>query len=892
MSRRVLIYGWAAFLTLFTCCSPDMNSSPRSTTQRPSPTLNRAASTASERTVLPNGLTIITLEDHSAPVVSAQVWAKTGSIHEDHLMGAGLSHILEHMLFKGTDKRGVADIARQVEAHGGYINAYTSWDRTVYYIDIPSDGGQPGTTQGTNMAIDILADAMMNSTLPPQEYLLEQKVILRELAMGRDNPDRQSTELFFSTVYTTHPARHPVIGYEEVYRALSREDVLAYYKERYVPNNLVFIVVGDIQPSKVREQITQLMGAWKRKALPPFYVPDEPEQIGEREVIEPSRTAAQQSRIHLGYQTCDFRSPDAAPLEILSLIAGHGYSSRLYQLLREKKHLVHEVDAWSYTPAWRGVFGVSAVTDPDKAENTRDEILSQLKKFSTTLVSGAELAKAKKVAVSGHFSTLKTMSGQAAELGSNELLTGDLTYSERYLEDLQKVTAQDIRRVARTYFQPERLTVTVLQPKGTPKKVVASAKPEQDQAIERTQLKNGLTLLTKTDHRLPFIELRLVMKSGLLFEEKENNGISQLVSKLLLKGTKTRNAETLVRQIESIGGSISPYSGVNSMGISIEVMESDLPIAMEVLSDIIRNSVFDEESIAREKEAQIAEIHQEQEQPVKVAMLNARAKLFGRHPYGMSNLGTPERVTSITRTQILDFWKRVAVPNNMVLSVFGAVDSRTVQMQVNKHLGVLAQRSLKLPSVRPTVLKGSERVSETQDKEQAVIVIGFPGIDLKNPDRAPIELMNSALSGMGSRLFLRLRDQLALCYYVGVNEMVGIDPGFIYFYIGTEPEKAAEAEKEILSEVEKIRTGGVTPEELERARNGLVGERKMQKQNLGDLALTSALDELYGLGYNYSETLEKAYETIKPPQIQLVAQKYFSQPSVISIVSPKSESGK
>jgi len=153
-----------------------------------------------EKQVLPNGLTIITSEDHSAPVSSVQVWAKTGSIHEAQQLGAGLSHILEHMLFKGTDKRGVADVSRQVEAYGGYINAYTTWDRTVYYIDIPADGGRPGTSKGTEMAIDILADAMMNSTLPPNEYLLEQKVILREMAMGRDNPDRQASELFFSTV--------------------------------------------------------------------------------------------------------------------------------------------------------------------------------------------------------------------------------------------------------------------------------------------------------------------------------------------------------------------------------------------------------------------------------------------------------------------------------------------------------------------------------------------------------------------------------------------------------------------------------------------------------------------------------------------------------------------
>jgi zinc protease len=840
-----------------------------------------------EKTVLPNGLTIITLEDHSAPVTSVQVWAKTGSIHEGNKMGAGLSHILEHMLFKGTEKRGVADIAKQVEAHGGYINAYTTWDRTVYHIDIPSDGGKPGTSSGTEMAVDILADAMMNSTLPPHDYLLEQKVILREMAMGRDNPDRQAFELLLSTAYSSHPSRHPVIGYEDVYRALTREDVMAYYKEKYVPNNLVMVVVGDIQASIVREQMEKLMGAWQRKALPPTYIPDEPAQISQRTAIAESRTSAQQSRVHLSYQTCDFRHSDAASLEVLGIIAGHGLSSRLYQQLREKKKLAHEIDASSHTPEWCGLFIASALTDPEKAELTRDTILEELEKFKRSPVSKSELSKALKMAMSSHLSSRKTMSGRAGDIGSNELLTGDLDYSERYLALLQKVAPLDIQKVARKYFVPDRLTVTILHPKGYLKKEKATPVVSHEIPIQKKVFSNGLSLLTKEDHRLPFVELRLVLKSGLLLENPAINGISQLTSKLLLKGTQNRNAATIAREIESVGGSISTYSGANSMGLSIEIMQSDLPLALEILSDIISHSTFDEASIAREREAQLAEILQEKEQPVKIAMQNAKAKLFGLHPYSMPALGTEETVSSLKRKDLLDFWKKLAVPSNIVLSIFGDLKTESTQRLVQKTLGNLSGSPLVLPDRTPLIAtKQVLRFSDTQDKEQAVIVVAFPGIDLNNPDRPAIELMNGALTGMGSRLFLRLRDQLALCYYVGVNEMIGVDPGFIYFYIGTDPSKADEAEREILSEIAKIRKDGVTLEELDRARNGLLGERKMQKQNLGDLALASALDELYGLGYDYGNKLEAQYISTAASAVLSAAQKYLSHPPVITLVTP------
>jgi zinc protease len=376
------------------------------------------------------------------------------------------------------------------------------------------------------------------------------------------------------------------------------------------------------------------------------------------------------------------------------------------------------------------------------------------------------------------------------------------------------------------------------------------------------------------------------MKSGLLLEEASNNGISSLTSKLLLKGTKKRSAEQIVNAIESVGGGISPYSGSNSMGISIEVLKPDLPLALEIMSDIVQNSTFDDAWIRREKEAQIAEIRQEREQPVQIAMLNARGKLFGAHPYSMSNYGNESTVTALTRKHLVDFWHRVAVPSNMVLAVFGDVEPEKASNLIKKNFGSLKKLPFTTNKTPSPNFGKAARVTDKQDKEQGVVVIAFPGIDVENPDRPGVEIMNGALSGMGSRLFLRLRDQLALCYYVGVNEMVGLDPGFIYFYIGTEPAKMEEAEREILSEIEKIRKNGITPEELDRSRKGLVGERKMQKQNLSDLALAAALDELYGLGFDYSDKLEAAYQSITSDHVRSLAEKYLSQPSVISIVQP------
>src|SRR5437899_419416 len=228
-----------------------------------------------QKWVLPDGMTLIVQEDRSAPVASVQAWCSTGSIYEDEKLGAGLSHILEHMLFKGTKTQSSNGIAQKIQDVGGYINAYTSFDRTVFWIDVPKDG--------VSSALAILSDAMMNSTLPPEEYQKEQEVIRREFAMGMDDPDRMAGLLLFATAYQRHPYRIPVIGDIEVYNQLTQEQVMQYYKSRYVPNNLTFIVVGDVDGEKVHQQLAEFFKSYPEKSLKPVFVPEEPPQLGRRE---------------------------------------------------------------------------------------------------------------------------------------------------------------------------------------------------------------------------------------------------------------------------------------------------------------------------------------------------------------------------------------------------------------------------------------------------------------------------------------------------------------------------------------------------------------------------------------------------------------------------------
>src|ERR1044072_3745722 len=385
-------------------------------------------STAQKR-VLPNGLTMIVQEDRSAPVASVQAWCATGSVYEDQHLGAGLSHILEHMLFKGTKTRPANAIAQKVQNVGGYINAYTSFDRTVYWIDVPKDG--------VPVALDVLADAMMNSTLPVEEYAKEQEVIRREFAMGMDDPDRMAGHLLFATAFQRHPYRLPVIGQLEIFNQLTQADVMQYYKTRYVPNNLTFIVVGDVDAEAVSGQLTAFFKDHPAKSLQPVYIPAEPPQLGPRIVHQ--EFATELTRLSLAWHIPEITHPDAPALDLLSTILGDGRSSRLYRRVREEAGLAFGVSAFSYTPGDPGLLGIAATGEPAKREATQELILKLVEEIKLPGVTADELAKAKKISLSHHLGSLTTMRGQASDLGSNWFLTRNLNFTREYLAAVQEI---------------------------------------------------------------------------------------------------------------------------------------------------------------------------------------------------------------------------------------------------------------------------------------------------------------------------------------------------------------------------------------------------------------------------------------------------------------------
>jgi zinc protease len=833
---------------------------------------------------LPNGIRLIVEEDYSSPVVSVQAWCEAGSLTEGKHLGAGISHILEHMLFKGTQKRGNSAIAQTIQDNGGYINAYTSFDRTVYYIDAPSAGWRT--------ILDVLADAMFNSTLPVEEYAKEQEVIRREFAMGFDDPNRTMQKLFFSTAFTRHPFRYPVIGHLEVYNQLTREDVLAYYRKHYVPNNMTFILVGAVRADEVKNELIRMTQNVPRASYEPPIYPSEPRQLGRREAHETFPTDVR--RMSMAWHIPGITHPDVYALDVLAIIAGDGDSSRLHRRLVERQKLLRSIGVFSYTPKDSGLWAISALFLPgeeDLRKKVEAGIHAEIALLKNEPVSPAELNKAKRKVLVERASELKTVAGKAAALGGSWLAARDLNFDQTYLAGVQGVTAADVQRVARTYLLDDTLSVVSLNPPDAKLAASTETKSGDSDLLEKKVLANKVPLVMKKDDKVPLVNVRVTFLGGMLAEGPENNGIGTLTSRLLDKGTPTRSAEAIADEVENLGGSIDRIFGNNSLSLGVEVLQGDLEAAVALLADLALNPTFPADELEKERTKQASDIKLENDKPTSVARNAVRETLFGNHPYRLNPLGSPDSLSKLTPEALKSYHRALLTPGRMIFSIGGSFEPSQAEALFNRYFPASSLKSgtaFVSPGAPQWSFAGKPLEISTP-KQQAIVMMGYPGVSVASPDRPALEIVNEALSDLASRLFVRIREKQSLAYFVGTTQSVGLEPGMFLFYGGTEKTKAEKVRTELLDEIRLMSEKGLSPEEVQRARAKLVGERLLQDQSAATIAFKASLNELYGLGLDYESTLNDRIEKMTVEEVNRVVKKYFSNPreQVTVIVQPQ-----
>jgi len=828
------------------------------------------------RRVLDNGLTVIVREDSSSQVSSVQLWVKTGSIHEGPLVGAGVSHYLEHMLFKGTEKRNGKEISREVQGLGGHINAYTSFDRTVYYIDLPSEH--------TLEAIDILADAGFNSILPDDEVEKERDVILREIDMGLDDPDQRLGRALFETAYRTHPYKYPVIGYGDLFKTITREELLDYYHTRYVPNNVVLVVAGDVDADSVFDGVDRILGAYPRKRLEPVYVPEEPLALAMRE--QNLTGDVNISRIGLGFSIPGLYDKDSVGLSLLASVLGNGDSCILWQRLRQELGVVHHVDVSTWNPGSSGLLWVSMLVDHDKKEAALEAFWNEISRLKNDLIEDSLLQKSQRQAMVGEINSRKTMGGQAGRIGAAEVVVGDLDYPRVFLERLRLVQAEDLRRLLNQYVVENRLTQVSLDPTREDEKVAEIKGTDRtDRVFEELRLENGTRLLFQDSQDFPKVHLRLIFKGGPLYENPNQRGITSLAANLLTKDTLMRSAAEVATVIESVGGDFNEFAGNNTFGLGLEVLPQDLDLALELLEQSLFHLKVDASTFDRERDGQIAHIKETLDDVVDFGIRELRQEFFGDFPYSVNTYGRIEDLENLKPSDIEALLGGLIRAENCVVAASGFFDRKELELKLSKLFGKLSAD--KVSDLFP-IFEGPKTTGRKEvvlNREQAVVFQAFPCVGI-HPDELMIvaSVLDELFSGMSSQLFERVRDELGLAYFVGSSRVIGMDTGMLFLYGGTHPSTAEKVLDEMALEIDRIRSGKVENEELDRIKIRLKAQRRMSMQTIGARAMQAGLNATYDLPINDWMNFDDKLDAVSLGDLADFARDYFREDKRLEMI--------
>ncbi len=880
---------WLAFLasavTLWAQPAPQPEPASDNQPSPPTVTSTRELPGAITLAELSNGLTVIVQENHVAPVATVRCYVKnTGSTFEGRYLGAGLSHLLEHVVAGGsTSKRSEKEIEHIIDRFGGATNAYTSSDLTNYFIDCPA--------RDVMTAIDLVADSVQHITFEKSEYERELKVVQRELEDGEVNRQRVLWKLMQQTIYTAHPARHPTIGYLDVLKNTPKQSLMDFYRERYIPNNQVFVVVGDVDTKAVLEEVTKQYTGMPRGKETFIALPDEPEQLSPRRVVHEMDGVTYD--LVFAWPTIKLSHPDLYALDVAAYILAEGDSSRLTQRLKYDEQLVLSVNSASYTPHYvRGFFAILASATPDKWQRASDEILRDVYRMCDELVSPEELAKAKKQKAAELVFGQQTVKQAAESLGRNYLSAGDPLFDHHYVENIQRVTAEQIRDVARRYFVPGRLNTVVIAPPGGAPRGVSESAAGGESDIQTTQLENGVRVLIKRHSHLPMVNIQAFTLGAGLVDTPDVAGRSALVGAMLDKGTPTRSAAEIAEYFDAIGGRFGTSAGRFTVYASATVLKDDFPQAAALFAECFTQPTFPRDEFAKVKTLALGAIARRANSPHAEIMETFSDALPASTPYHLMSGGKQETVERMTAEQLKAYHARYFVPQNMIVTVFGDIATDEALNLVRNHFGSLKPaESYKPPTFdRANALPETVVIHKQTQKPTGMVLLGYPGLSIfDKEDHAALTVLDAMSSGYsypGGWLHNELRGA-GLVYFVHALQMTGPAAGYFVVLSQTQPDKIDEVVQRIRKNLGRAMEGQFDDEEFHRSKEMILALHAQQNTTISSQAQQAALDELYGLGFDYDKTFDGRISAVTREDVIRVAKKYLSGNSVLITSSPE-----
>lgn len=835
--------------------------------------------------VLSDGLTVIVKAHRAAPVVSVRMYCRTGSVYEQEYGGTGISHLFEHLLHGGaTIRRTEAESEQELLELGDNTNAYTSFDVTCYFINTARDN--------LARAVDLVSDWITHPTFPDEAFHREWGVVQRELERDVDDPSRQLWYMMMELMYPGHPARFPIIGYQQAVQTLRKEDIVNYYKRMYVPDNVVVAIAGDIDLDAAVQAVETSFASFSRRPVRTIDLPRDPDITAPRSSTRVLDVQA--AVLQLSWPSIRLTDPDLYALDVLSFILTQGESSRLLRSIVREKQLAYSADSFSWTPEWvRGVFAITLRLDPEKIGEATDAVWEEVRRVQTELVSDDELAQAKRQKTAEHVLSHQTAEDFASSMASDFISTGDPHFSDDYVARIQKVTPEQVRDVARRYLVPQRTGTVRILPSAT--KIAHTETPTSESSpAKKITLDNGLRVVIRRDTSSPSVAINLYAIGGLVCEDADDNGISNMMAELMLRGTKTRSADEIARFFDSRGATISAGSGNNTFYVQCEALRDDIEPVLDVFADVVLNPTFSPEEVERLRPRVLDMISQIPEQWRSDLQAYFASRFFTASPYRMLPLGSADAVRRLDSEALAAFYHRYMAGPNAVMAIVGDVDEAKAEALVRKLFASMPAAAPERPKIaaeapiaRPTLyIKQSPPT-----RGAAGIFIGFRGMDFTDTrDRYPMAVLDTIISGYGYPSGW-LQDSLRggsrnLVYEVHAMNVMGIEPGYFGAYAACQPDHVNEVYSIMTEQFDKARAGRFADDEFRRAKGVILTSDLLRTQTHEDRASQMALDELYGLGYDFGDKLAERVNAVTLDDVRRVAREYLTQP-IVTIVTPK-----
>lgn len=841
-----------------------------------------------EREVLPNGLTILAQRDDSAPVAAVVTHVRAGFFDEPDEW-AGLSHVLEHMFFKGTPTRGVGAVARETKGLGGYLNAGTGYDRTTYYVVVPA--------RNLAQAIDIQADALQRATLDAGELARELQVIIEEARRKRDTPSAVASETLHELLFDRHRIRRWRIGHEEALGRFSGAELGAYYATRYVPARTIVSIVAAVPVAEMLAAARSAYGGWPARAAD---VPDGPAESRRSGVrVRTLRGDVAQADLVLGWRGVPPLDRDEAALDLAAAVLATGRGARLHARLRETG-IATSVGAWHYSQGDVGVFAVHVDGDPDRVPAMIEGIANEIQRLRQDGPGAADLDRARTLLRVRWARQFESYEGRASALAGAEALGGVQLVDEEYARMLA-VTPEDVRRAAARYLDPDAVSAVAYLPQDrgadldavrlraafapSPAPVpvrsavtipIAPARSMSGRSVAGVAhvRMSGADLLLRRRPGTPLVTLGAYFpRRG--WETGSDAGIAALTMRSLVRGAGGWDGSQLALASERLGGSLNPVTNADWVGLAMTVTADRAPAAAALLHAVLTEPRFDPAGVTVERDLLLEEARQQVDDMFRYPFQLAFRGAFGDAGYGLPVGGTLESLPRLDAARARQWHHAGILGVRPVIVAVGDGDLERLAGDLGGVFGEWAPEPVTGPRPAPEWRARGAAQVVSREKRQTALAMAFPGPGRRAADRAAAEVWAAVASGLGGRLFEALRDRRSLAYTVLASAWSRAADGALITYIATAPEREEEARSEMLKELEKFTVAPPSVPELVQAQNYLAGQAELSRQSAAALAAEVVEAWIAGRGLEELEDPGAEYRAVVAEEVLAVAREHL-----------------